>query len=227
MKEIPECYKIADYPASTDFVNKVKTTKVNSELSTDSLGYNTSAMYFRIPLEAEYLETFITDVPERFAAIREEAHAEAVKMINSVFPNYTMVRGGLLALGQTALQNKHQDPRVFHRFCKRVHWPIVTNSLAKLCVGDNKYHLPENTVWTFNNIHDLHYSENRGTTTRFHIIVDILPTDRLKFILGHITGNDFYDHWRSWSKRQDHALMTVLGIQEENQIPDLSAVIVA
>jgi hypothetical protein len=226
MKEIPECYKIADYSASIDFVNKVKITRVNAELSNDSLGFNTSAMYFKIPLEAEYLETFITDVPERFTAIREEAHNEAVKMINSVFPDHTMVRGGLLALGTISSQHRHQDSRVFHRFCKRIHWPIVTNPLAKLCVGDNEYHLLENTVWAFNNIKDLHYSKNDGSTTRFHIIVDVLPTDRLKFILDHITGNDFYAHWWSWSKRRDYELMTALGIQEENLIPDLPAVLV-
>jgi len=219
MKEIPECYKIGDYSAPIDFVNKVKTTKVNPELSNDSLGFNTSAMYFKIPLEAEYLQTFISDLPTEFVSIRDEAHTQTIAMIDSVFPNHTMVRGGLLSLDKTAKQVKHQDPRVFHRFCSRVHWPIVTNPLAKLCIGDNEYHLPENTVWAFNNIGNLHYSKNDGTDIRFHIIIDVIPTDRLEFILKHVSGEDFYSIWEQWQNRKDTELIKTLGL--ENLLSDV------
>ena len=224
MREIPECYKIADYAAPTDFVERIKNIRVTSELSTDSLGEHTRAMYFRIPLEAEYMKTFISDLPAEFVSIRDEAHVQTIAMMNSVFPNHTMVRGGLMSLGKTAKQFQHQDQRVFHRFCKRVHWPIVTNPLAKLCIGENEYHLPENTVWAFNNIVNLHYSKNNGSDIRFHIIIDIIPTDRLEFVLEHIPGEEFYSNWVEWPKRKDTELIKTLGLEKENLIPFLRTI---
>ena len=220
MKEILECRKIADYSAPIDFINRLNSLQIKTSLPNDSLGDYTRVMYFEIPLEAEYLKSFIIDIPEEFVSLRDEAHTQTINMMNVIFSNYTMVRGSLMSLRGNADQNKHQDPRVFHRFCNRVHWPLITNPSAKLCIGENSYHLPEGTLWAFDNISTLHHSKNEGNDIRFHIVIDVLPTDRLEFILKHISGRDFYSAWRNWPKRKDRELMKVLGIEEENSLPD-------
>jgi hypothetical protein len=93
--------------------------------------------------------------------------------ILTIWPDYHFVKGEIGHCPPGEQQGMHVDPRVFHRFSHRVHIPITTNNLCNLKVLKDKQHLAQGEIWTFNNI-DMHASENLGTTSRVHVIVDIM-----------------------------------------------------
>jgi Aspartyl/Asparaginyl beta-hydroxylase len=93
--------------------------------------------------------------------------------IMDMWPNYCFIKGEISHCPPGDQQGMHVDPRVFHRFSHRIHVPITTNNLCNLKVLEYKQHLGQGEIWTFNNI-EIHASENLGTTSRVHVIVDIM-----------------------------------------------------
>lgn len=218
MLETIECYQLGTYNVPKSFKDKLTTVNLNSgpRLPRDGLGEQTYTGHFPVDislnLQKGFYEVFNETVANHIAPILDEAHQIALDMIEKVLPGYVIVRGGLAALVSPGVQPFHRDPRVFHRFCKRVHLPVITNPGAALVIGDKKYHLPENTVWTFDNLTEIHRSENLGLETRYHILVDVIPRDRLEFVLTHITSSEMYSFWDQWPRKEDIKLMRILGI---------------
>lgn len=98
---------------------------------------------------------------------------EIVNDILSNFPGFSPVKGEISCCFPRSLQKYHVDPRMFHRYCKRIHIPLVTNDKSYLSVGYNNYSLEEGKIYEFNNIVS-HRSVNLGNMKRIHIILDIM-----------------------------------------------------
>lgn len=94
----------------------------------------------------------------------------------SLFPNYIYVKGEISCCCPNSFQKYHVDPRIFHRYCRRIHLPIIVNDQCFLSIGTDDYHLEKQTLYEFNNI-KLHRSKNLGSTNRVHIIVDIIEQE--------------------------------------------------
>lgn len=106
--------------------------------------------------------------------------------ILKIFSNSTFIKGEISCCFSNSEQCFHVDPRMFHRFSRRIHLPLVTNSKSFLDIEDNSFHLERGKLYEFNNM-KLHRSKNLGETHRIHIIVDIieLPTlERCKKLFG-------------------------------------------
>jgi hypothetical protein len=102
--------------------------------------------------------------------------------ILTIWPNYRFVKGEISHCPPGEKQGFHVDPRVFHRFSHRVHVPITTNPQCSLKIINEKQHLAQGEIWTFNNVIS-HASENLGTTSRVHIVVDIMKQETFDKIL--------------------------------------------
>lgn len=96
-----------------------------------------------------------------------------LKELNLYFPNYKFIKGEIYCSYPDTEQQLHIDPKVFHRYCNRIHIPLITNDHSFLQIDDNHYHLESYKVYNFNNM-KLHRSYNRGSTNRIHIVVDIM-----------------------------------------------------
>lgn len=98
--------------------------------------------------------------------------------ILKLFPNFTYIKGEISCCYPNSEQRFHIDPRVFHRYAKRIHLPLITNNQSFLDIESNSYHLEKGKLYEFNNI-KLHRSKNLGETKRVHIIVDIIQLSTL------------------------------------------------
>ena len=96
-----------------------------------------------------------------------------LKELENYFPDYKFVKGEMYCCHANTEQPVHIDPKVFHRFCKRIHIPLITNDNAYLQVQDEHYHLDAFSIYDFNNLVP-HRSYNNGNSKRIHIIVDIM-----------------------------------------------------
>jgi len=102
--------------------------------------------------------------------------------IMQVFPNYAILKSEISTCMPGMEQGVHIDPRVFHRFSRRVHVPIATNELSFLEINNTRHHLTKYGIYEFNNLKP-HRSLNLGNTIRTHIIVDIIDKTWLNKIL--------------------------------------------
>ena len=96
--------------------------------------------------------------------------------IIELFPGHRFIKGEISHCPPGEQQGFHIDPRVFHRFSRRVHVPLITNLESSLKVLYKKQHLAQGEIWTFNNLSP-HASENLGNTSRVHIVVDIMEQE--------------------------------------------------
>lgn len=104
---------------------------------------------------------------------------DLVNHILSYFDGFVPVKGELSCCFPKSSQKLHIDPRIFHRYCKRIHLPLITNNDAYLEIESNRYHLEENKIYEFNNMLN-HRSVNHGEEKRIHLILDIIKEDELK-----------------------------------------------
>jgi hypothetical protein len=107
---------------------------------------------------------------------------ELIDNVMQMFPNYTILKSEISTCIPGVEQTIHIDPRVFHRFSKRVHLPIVTNDFSFLEIDNTRYHLEKYSIYEFNNLKP-HRSLNLGNTIRTHIIFDIIDQTWLNKIL--------------------------------------------
>lgn len=107
---------------------------------------------------------------------------ELINSVMQLFPNYTILKGEISTCMPGVEQRTHVDPRVFHRFSKRLHLPIITNDFSFLEVDNTQYHLEKYNIYEFNNLKP-HRSLNLGNTIRTHIIIDIIDQTWLNKIL--------------------------------------------
>ena len=114
--------------------------------------------------------------------------------ILTLWPNHRYIKGEISHCPPGDKQGYHIDHRIFHRFSHRVHIPITTNMLCSLKVETEYRHLAQGEIWTFNNI-KLHASENLGTTSRVHIVVDIMDQEIFNQIV--LKYSEFYLYERT------------------------------
>ena len=67
---------------------------------------------------------------------------------------------------------EHIDEGEYHKDYSRYHLVVDTNPKVIFGCGGEEVHMPEGTIWWFNNQLP-HYVRNDGDTDRTHIIVDI------------------------------------------------------
>lgn len=69
--------------------------------------------------------------------------------------------------------NRHKDTGEFLSKNKRIHLPVITNSLCSFVVDDEEMVIPEGELWEINNTGKYHSVHNRGEIDRIHLIVDM------------------------------------------------------
>jgi hypothetical protein len=89
------------------------------------------------------------------------------------FPKSTYVKGEISCCFPSSEQTFHIDPRVFHKYSKRIHLPLLSNEQSFLDIEDKSFHLDRGKLYEFNNM-KRHRSKNLGNTIRVHIILDII-----------------------------------------------------
>ena len=137
---------------------------------------------------------------------------ETYNVINhymKLFPNYEILKSELSICPPGIEQGWHVDPRAFHRFSRRIHIPIVTNSNAYLDIEDARYHLETHSIYEFNNLKQ-HRSLNLGTSMRSHIIFDIIRKDWFESILEKNEMSVFYKIVTPTDKNNFHNPETVM-----------------
>jgi len=121
--------------------------------------------------------------------------------------------------GLTSKTSGHRDKRVLHRLSRRIHIPCITNDGAFLVVNSKQYHLPVGSVWVFDNITNLHYSKNYGKDIRWHIVADVIESNRLNEALSIITHEEFFDFWEDWvDDILNFSKITKLRLEKEQQL---------
>lgn len=112
--------------------------------------------------------------------------------ILTLWPDHRYVKGEISHCPPGERQGFHIDPRVFSKFGHRVHVPITTNSLCNLKVETEHQHLAQGEIWTFNNLKQ-HASENLGTTSRVHIVVDIMSQEIFDQLVSKYSESYLYE----------------------------------
>jgi Aspartyl/Asparaginyl beta-hydroxylase len=216
MIENPECYKVGEYAVPIELVSLLNNSdwKDHEGILRPSLSSTSRVIYF----PSEYTDRYSIELPEMMLQVRNLAINVAQDAITKTFPDYAIIKGEISLLRKLGKQSAHQDPRVFQRFAKRIHLPVITNKLSHLCIDDRRYHMPANTLWTFDNVTGMHYSQNLGVTDRWHIIVDIVEHSKLQYILSKISVDDFYSLWWNWSKTASINLIKELNLEKEMSI---------
>jgi hypothetical protein len=217
MIENPECYQVGEYTVPDELVSLLdaSTWKDHEDILRPSLSSTSRVIYF----PSEYTDRYSIELPEMMLQVQQMAISVAQDAITKTFPDYTIVKGEISLLKKLGKQTPHQDPRVFQRFAKRIHLPVITNRLSHLCIDGRRYHMPANTLWTFDNITGMHYSQNLSVFDRWHIIVDIVERSKLQYILSKISADEFYSLWWDWSKSASADLIKELNLEKEIAIP--------
>lgn len=113
--------------------------------------------------------------------------------IKKHFPNHRFMKGEIYNCPAKTSQDLHVDPKILHRFCRRLHLPLLTNDSAFLTIGHNQYHLEPYHIYDFNNMVP-HGSYNAGDTTRIHIVVDLIEESVFNRLDGFMTmPQDLFD----------------------------------
>lgn len=102
-----------------------------------------------------------------------------LREILNYYPTARFIKGEMYCCNPKTDQSLHIDPKVLHRFCHRIHIPLITNDQCFLQVEDNHYHLEPNKIYEFNNLLK-HRSYNHGDTKRIHLIIDIMDAEIYK-----------------------------------------------
>ena len=81
----------------------------------------------------------------------------------------------------------HTDKADYFTQSIRLHFPVVTNPLAKMYCNGYTYHMQPGEVWALNNSADHGVLNNHASESRIHIIADFRPTPEL---LSLLTNSD-------------------------------------
>jgi hypothetical protein len=216
MIEKPECHELAKYTVSKEIIDAVNNIQWDhGTIMRPQLGAGSRVIYLNCNFFSK--GQYDQDLSDDLNRVKEIAEDEVNNIMLNIFPDYVCIKGEISGNKGDA-QRKHQDPRVFQRFSRRLHIPVITNTAAKLCIGKNKYHIPLGTIFTFDNITELHWSENFSSDIRWHIIIDIAEKTRLKKVTELITEDEIFTPWKQWLPFQSKEKIEKLGLVEEAKI---------
>ena len=225
MIENIECYQIGECEVPDEMVSILSDPLWEFDnYFTCNFGPSTIAINFS-KYNPCYNSRIPPELPDNLKEVRTKVIEVSENIITDLMPNHTIIKGELFGLRGLKSQNGlinphgHRDSKVMHRFSHRIHIPCITNPEAYLVVNDHEYHLPANTIWAFDNITNLHYSKNMGQQIRWHIIVDVIESNKLKEVLTTITENEFYGSWPIWSKDLANSQKIIaLSLEKEMQL---------
>lgn len=88
-------------------------------------------------------------------------------------------RSRLMGLAPGAEVPEHVDAHYYWRTHLRIHIPVVTNPGVTFTCGGETVHMAPGECWVFDSFrwHEVH---NRGTERRIHLVLDTVPTQRLR-----------------------------------------------
>jgi hypothetical protein len=115
------------------------------------------------------------------------------KEIKQHFKKHKFVKGEIYNCPQGSYQHMHIDPRVFHRFCNRIHLPLQTNEGCFLQIADNHYHLDAYNIYEFNNMLP-HRSYNIGKSNRIHIVLDLMNDVFYNHLLKFMNTTNLFEY---------------------------------
>lgn len=89
-------------------------------------------------------------------------------------------RGNVLLIKLLAGQNipKHVDGGEYLNSARRHHLPIITSDGTMFGVGDSELNMQEGDCWEINNART-HYVTNNSEVDRVHLLIDIMPIDKI------------------------------------------------
>lgn len=90
----------------------------------------------------------------------------------NIFNNYEIIRAVLVNLPAGKDIPKHLDAGDSLMYAHRCHIPIITNDDVLFTVDNETINMKQGEIYEINNS-KLHSVDNKGTTDRYHLIVDI------------------------------------------------------
>lgn len=182
MKIDPQFQYLTDFDLTQyqDLIDQIKVINWRNECLTRHDGLNLtgrSAVIFYDFLGIDK-DLYRQELPETLIQVKEKTQSTLITDILTKFEGYVPVKGEISCCLPQSLQKFHIDPRVFHRYCKRIHIPLLTNIQSYLSIGYENYHLEVGKIYEFDNT-SMHRSLNLGKTKRIHIILDIIDKQDL------------------------------------------------
>jgi len=110
-----------------------------------------------------------------------EAVMPVVSDVLAFMPTFTPIRGEVVNLLPGKELTPHIDIYWFHKYSRRIHIPLYTNNLCAQIFEDREQHLTVGFAYEINN-RIMHSARNSGEQPRIHIILDLLPQERLQEI---------------------------------------------
>lgn len=149
------------------------------------------------------------DAPQKYSeAEREERLNEIlqplVEFLKQKLPDHTPVLMQCAAIPPHTSLKFHVDTYVYQSVSYKCHFPILTNDKAFYQVFENdtlsSYNFEVGKVYTINNIL-YHRAVNNGDTPRIHVIIDMMPNDKLQEFRGKEL--EFFHTLHDEHKRQE------------------------
>ena len=116
-------------------------------------------------------------------------------LLTEIFPDYAIFRCQVVCLKPGQNVHPHLDPRYYHKYGKRIHLPLIINkgSYHVHFRPENNYDMSfskmsEGIITDFDNITP-HSAFNYGTSSRVHIICDIVKNSIVTRLEEALNGN--------------------------------------
>ena len=136
-------------------------------------------------------------------------HSKEYPIINqfiSAFPGLRNMR--LNGMGERSGLSPHEEHIVYkdingNRVVRaRFHLPIASNENVEMLIGDRLYRYKEGIIYFFNN-GAVHSANNKGSEFRFHLVFDILMTEKAA---GMMFGDAVRPDWLQKINIQDEVI---------------------
>jgi hypothetical protein len=126
-------------------------------------------------IEFPFIMTGVNETRKTHSHIVDMSEA-ILKTIEIHYPDCVFFRGEIAALRPGVSATLHRDRRWFHEYSHRLHVPLITNDQCKNRFDNREHHFDVGTLYEINN-RIMHGAYNKGTETRVHCIVDVMPNE--------------------------------------------------
>jgi hypothetical protein len=126
------------------------------------------------PIRNQNQQTYTDDQKKLIKAVMP-----IVNQVSNFFSELVTVRGEIVNLLPGKELTLHKDIYWFHKYSRRIHIPLCTNSECRQIFEDREYHLTVGKIYEINN-RILHSAYNRGSLSRIHIILDLMSKEKNK-----------------------------------------------